>query len=127
MIDVYKRQTETQNKEKKTFKEICAENPVIKEKLSVRDILGRPNLEKDQPLLLKTIVGIAKYGSAADARRRTETIRSVKTLDQLTEELKKVGFNISRNGTYLRLLPKNSNTIEGRRHVTTVPVKLTRA
>lgn len=59
--------------------------------------------------------------------RRSESIQSVKTLDDLTAELKKVGFAISRSGTYLRLLPKNSSTIEGRRHVTTVPVKLSRA
>ena len=66
---------------KRKLEEICAENPDIKEKLSVRDIVRRPNLEKYQPLLLKTIVDIAMYGNAADAKRRTETIRSVKTLD----------------------------------------------
>ncbi|GBN03831.1 hypothetical protein AVEN_233030-1 [Araneus ventricosus] len=97
----------------------------IKRKLSLRDSVGRQSLNVDQPLLLKTIADIAIIRSAADAKRRSESIRSVKTLDDLTAELKKVGFTISR--TYLRLLPRNSSTIEGRRHFTTVPVKLSGA
>lgn len=112
---------------KRKLEDICHENPEIKKKLSLRDSVGRPSLENDQPLLLKTIVDIALFGSAADDRRRTESIRSVKTLDDLTQELHKIGFDISRSGTYLRLLPRKSNSTEGRRHVSTVPVKLTRA
>lgn len=112
---------------KRALEEICHENPDIKNKLSMRESVGRPSLEQDQPLLLKTIADIAIFGSAVDARRRTETIRSIKTLDELVLELKKIGFTISRSGTYLRLMPKNSTTVEGRRHVSTVPVKLSRA
>ncbi|KAG5893520.1 hypothetical protein JTB14_017230 [Gonioctena quinquepunctata] len=89
--------------------------------------LGRPSLENDQPSLLKTIADIALFGSAADDRRRTESIRSVKTLDELTQELRKIGFDISRGGTYLRLIPRQSNSAEGRTHVSTVPVELIRA
>ena len=76
---------------KSKLEEICAEYPDIKEKRFVRDIVGRLNPEKDQSLLFETIVDIAMYSSSADARRKTETIRSVKTLYELTEELKKVG------------------------------------
>ncbi|KAG5871558.1 hypothetical protein JTB14_012825 [Gonioctena quinquepunctata] len=53
-------------------------------------------LENDQPSLLKTIADIALFGSASDDRRRTESIRSVKTLNELTQELRKIGFDISR-------------------------------
>lgn len=38
-----------------------------------------------------------------------------------------MGYNISRSATYLRLLPKRHNSIEGTKHVTTVPVRLRRA
>lgn len=38
-----------------------------------------------------------------------------------------LGFNISRSGLYIRLLPRNCSTAEGKRHVKTVPVKLIRA
>ncbi|KAF2905782.1 hypothetical protein ILUMI_00394 [Ignelater luminosus] len=88
--------------------------------------MARP-LEEDQPQLPKTIVEIAMQGSAAEGRRRNEIIRSVKTLDEMTEELRKEGFNVSRNGDYIRLLPKRSASAEGKRHVVTVPVKLMNA
>lgn len=99
----------------------------MKKKLCVRDSVGRPGLQNDQPELIKTISEIAIFGSGADPRRRSEAMRSVKNLDELTNELKVLGFSISRSGTYLRLLPRNSATLEGRRHVTTVPVRLARA
>jgi len=41
--------------------------------------------------------------------------------------VKNCGFRISRSGLYVRLLPRRSDTQEGKRHVNTVPVKLTRA
>ncbi|KAG5878925.1 hypothetical protein JTB14_034434 [Gonioctena quinquepunctata] len=81
---------------KRKLEDICHENPEIKKRLSLRDSVGRPSLENDQPSLLKTIADIALFGSAADDRRRTESIRSVKTLDELTQELRKIGFDISR-------------------------------
>lgn len=37
------------------------------------------------------------------------------------------GFQISRSASYLRLLPRKSNSDEGKRHVQTVPVRLRRA
>lgn len=47
-------------------------------------------------------------------------------MNELTDELKKDGFDISRSGVYLRLLPKRINSIEGKKHVNTAPVKLVR-
>jgi len=38
-----------------------------------------------------------------------------------------LGYNISRSALYLRLLPRNCATTEGKRHTKTVPVKLLRA
>ena len=76
---------------------------------------------------MKTIVDIAILGSSADERRQTEVLRTAKTLDNLTEEMKKKGFNISRSGLYLRLIPRRADSIEAKKHVTTVPVKLMKA
>lgn len=45
-------------------------------------------------------------------------------MDDLHDELLNVGFKISRSGVYLRLLPRDAKTQEGKRHVKTVPVKL---
>jgi hypothetical protein len=78
-------------------------------------------------MLLKTIIDIAMYGSPAHEKRQSDIYRSIKTLDELTAELKQDGFEISRSGVYLRLLPKRSNSHEGKRHIVTVPVRLIRA
>ncbi|CAB0044792.1 unnamed protein product [Trichogramma brassicae] len=86
--------------------------------------LGRPRKEIEHPDLLKTISDIAIFNSAADERRQTEEIRTCSTLDELTAKLRENGFNLSRNAVYLRLLPKRSNTLEGMRHINTVPVRL---
>lgn len=67
------------------------------------------------------------HGASAADRRRSETVRSCKTLKELNAELNNMGFKISESGTYLRLLPRNSTTREGKLHVVTVPVKLCRA
>lgn len=114
---------------KRKLAEVTEEHPVVGQRLKkfCRQKIGRPRLEDDQPQLLKTIVDIVLCGAAADPRRRSEKLTSCKTLDDLHEALVEDGFCISRAATYLRLLPRNSATIEGRRHVNTVPVKLLKA
>ncbi|XP_039438893.2 uncharacterized protein LOC120420048 [Culex pipiens pallens] len=95
--------------------------------LSVRSNIGRPRLEEQQTDLLKAICDIAIYGSAAQDKRQFEAIRSIHTLDELKDALFHQGFKLSRSATYLRLLPRRSNTAEGGRHVNPVPVKLQKA
>jgi hypothetical protein len=46
-------------------------NPEIKTVLSIRNKPGKPRLEVDQPLLLKVIIDIAVYGSAAHENTHT--------------------------------------------------------
>lgn len=87
---------------------------------------GRKPIQYHQEGLLQTIADIAMFGASAEERRRCEVVRTCRTLDDLHKALVEKGYNISRSATYLRLLPKKSNSIEGRRHVTTVPVKLKR-
>ena len=88
---------------------------------------GRPPIEIEQPGLLEAIIEIARCGySTADSHRSSDIYRSIKTLNELQDALENQGFSLSRSGLYTRLLPKRSFSNEGRRHVTTVPVKLTR-
>lgn len=54
-------------------------------------------------------------------------IRCCKTLDDVHAKLIAYGYILSRSATYLRLIPRRFNSQEGKRHVKTVPVKLTRA
>lgn len=112
---------------KRKLEDVCLEHPDVANKLKIRSNPGRPSLEEDQPDILQTIMKIAIFGSSADERRRTETVTSCKNLDQLHEQLKTLGLQLSRSATYLRLLPQNSFSREGKRHVSTVPVKLIRA
>ena len=86
-------------------------------------IPGRPH-KHDNTELIEAICRIAIPGSAAHERRRNEVIRTVKSLDQLTEALNQEGYDLKRSSVYLHLLPKKSRTIEGKRHIHTAPVKL---
>ena len=51
-------------------------------------------------------------------------IRTVKLLDQLTEALNHEGYDLKHSTIYLHLLPKDSRTIEGKRHIRKAPAKL---
>lgn len=88
-----------------------------------RDSPGRPPLETDYPNLHRDVLEIATIGAAASDRRREETFRSVKTLDDLHHALAELGYQISRTALYHRLLPKGVSATEAKRHVKTVPVR----
>ncbi|CAF5175105.1 unnamed protein product, partial [Rotaria magnacalcarata] len=93
-------------------------HPEIAEEITsiIRHASGKPSLEESQCGLLVD----------ADSRRRTDAIQSCLTLDSLKEQLNVRGYQLSRTSTYYRLLPKNSRTIDGQRHVHTVPVRIRR-
>ena len=59
-------------------------------------------------------------------RRRTDILRTIKTLDDFCKELEKLGFIISRSATYLRLQAKNKNSNEAKRHKKCLPIRLLR-
>ncbi|XP_051165301.1 uncharacterized protein LOC127284060 [Leptopilina boulardi] len=89
---------------KETLNALRKENPDV-----IRESSGRPRLEDDQSELLKAIIDIATFDGAADSRRRTELVRSCKTLHDLHTELQAQGFKISQSGTTLEL----SGLLEG--------------
>jgi hypothetical protein len=66
------------------------------------------------------------HRSASHERTESDVYRNIKTLDELTEQLKLEGFEISRKGVCLRLLPRRSSSFEGQRHVSTISVKFIR-
>ena len=72
------------------------------------------------------IAKILITGSAAHGGQRSEVIRKVKTLDQLTAALCSEGFDLRRSSFYPQLISRNVCSIEGKRHVDTSPVKLLR-
>ena len=88
---------------------------------------GRPSLEDAYPQLHQAIAELATAGAGTDFRRRTDVLNACKTLDDLNAGLLKEGYVLSRQALYLRLIPRRSNTIKGKRHVGTVPVKIRKA
>ena len=126
--DDAKRSKKSRDDRKKREEAACEKDPGLRDLLKLkRKAAGRPRIEDDQPLLLESIINIAFHGSAAHEKRQSDVYRSIKTLDELTKQLNNDGFKIKRGAVYLRLLPKRSSSIEGKRHVKTVPVKLIRA
>lgn len=107
--------------------EVREKIPAAAEVLKKKKEPGRSRLEDEQPDLLQVITAIATVGSGAHLRRRDETMRCCRTLDDLTRELRNFGYEISRSATYLRLLPRFQNSREGKRHVQTAKVKLVKA
>ncbi|XP_034253671.1 uncharacterized protein LOC117652688 [Thrips palmi] len=125
--DDVKRAQKSRSKKKKKMEALCEEFPEIKAQLGQNPSAGRPSILSQQPELLKTIVEIAMFSSGAEERRRDERLNTCQTLDELTAELNRRGFEISRSGVYLHLLPRDPTTREGKRHVKTAPVRLVRA
>ena len=89
-----------------------------------RESLMKNKKNAENAELIAAISRIAISGSAAHERRRSEIIRTVETLDQLTDALNREGYTLKRSAVYLHLLPRNAKTRERKRHVTTAPVKL---
>ena len=110
-------------KERATLIKYNQQNP-NDESIILRKGRGRSAVKVWCPGLGAIMQDIVNRECAADGRRRTEAITYARSLDELTAELNKRGFELSRQTSYLRLMPRRPNSIHGRRHVHTVPVKL---
>ena len=115
---------DSRRRKKAKFEKIQA---MLPDQKIVKDKPGPWPIEATQPELLKTIADIVTSQSAADDKRRCSVLYTCRTLDDLHEALQERGFSLSRSSTYNRLVPKRLNSMEGKRHVTTVPVKLAKA
>lgn len=96
-LTILRNNRERQRRKRENERKVFQENPELAAKLRKRGKTGRPAIIEDQPDLLKAIVDIATHGAAADDRRRSETLRSIKTLDELTTELKSQGYEVIQN------------------------------
>ena len=70
-----KSKNKSREKKKVLLEKVCTEHPEIKNALKIRERTGRPALEVEQPLLLKTIIDIAVHGSAAHEKRQSDVYR----------------------------------------------------
>lgn len=109
------------------IKEVIATIPEAAEILKQKSSPGRWRIEDTQPDFLRTIIEIVTHGCGADDRRRTEMIRTCKTLDDVLAQLKIENYKVSRSALYLRFIPRRADSSQGKKHVKTVPVKLIKA
>ncbi|CAF1447480.1 unnamed protein product [Rotaria magnacalcarata] len=123
-------QAKHRNNKQLTLKRLIEKHPNVAQEysFSLYDQARQPRVEqRAQSALLSVIVEIASRGAAADSTRNSNLISPCMALDDLSERLKLRGFVLSRSTTYLRLLPRLSNSTEGKRHVQTVPARLIKA
>ena len=113
-------------KKRKAEEALLRENPEVAKSLKIRDGVGRPRVEVDQPGLLHDILKIATIGAACGDKRRDDIFRTVKTLDDLKSAIDALGYTVSRQALYLRLLPRDAKSLHGQKHVKAVNVKLVR-
>ena len=96
------RSRKTRFEKRERIEKVCAENEATTSELKGfnRKVTGRPRKEVDQPELLSTIVQVVEASTAAHSE-----------LD-LHSELIRLGYNLSRSATYLRLLSRRSDSRE---------------
>ena len=104
-----------------------SEANATKLKSVMREGPGRPPLEDSYVDLHRAIVTIAGGLAGADGKRRTDILDGCQSLDDLRAALLKEGYQLCRSALYLRLVPRRSNSTEGKKHIRTVPVKIRRA
>eukprot|EP00731_Ephydatia_muelleri_P025821 Em0017g904a len=76
---------------------------------------------------LVTKLAASEVAEIRVTKRKAKRGEQAEFVVHVDEQLNDDGFNIHRGGVYHRLIPKRSSSLEGKRHVTTVPVKLIRA
>ena len=119
-------QQKKRSKVTKVLKNIMEINPQLVKSVKPQDGVGRPRLEtrEENMGLHEAILSIVVPESSADDRRRCEVYNSCRTLDNLKEKLESIGFHLTRTSLYYRLIPANIHHRDGKRHHSTVPVKL---
>ena len=123
------RQREQRMEEKEVRMKLAAESEENAKRLKkfTRDQPGRPPVEDTYPDLHEVLVALASAGPGADRRRRTEILNACHSLDDLRAALLKEGYILSQQALYHRLIPRRTDSLKGKRHVWTVPVKIQKA
>ena len=136
--DIKERQPKRLKTNMKTRSKFRKKQNELKAQLGIlRPGPGRPRVEDIVPEIPQLLLKIIKHKCVADPRRRSEILRNLGTISQVTEnlnaelqkipELKMKGFSVSRSTTYIRFMPRLANSYEGRRHPHCPPVRSVRA
>ena len=74
----------------------------------MRENVGGPRLETDQPGLLEAIIDLVQNTTAADDKRRSEILRTTRTLVELHPALLELGFILCKTSLYYRYVIMSS-------------------
>ena len=105
----HKRQQKLRKNQKRTIQAIAEQTGA---KLSKKWQEDEKHVDNEE--LIVAISQIAISASPDHERRPSKIIGTVKTLDQLAKALTREGYNLKKSSVYLRLLPKNGRTREGK-------------
>ena len=119
-----KAQIKAREKKAKKINALLAECDKSPEEIT-RNKAGRPRLEETGLQgLAEAIYKIVVPDGAADERRRTETVNTLRTVDNLRVALAVQGYHLSKTALYYRLLPANISHVDGKRPFSSVNVRL---
>ena len=104
LVSKAKWQKENRGKKNEIIAKLSKTSPVALKSLKpfMRGKVGRPSLEADQPGIVEAILDLVQATTATDARRRSEILRTTRTLDDLHTALQSLGYTLSRTATYYR-------------------------
>ena len=68
----------------------------------MRENVGGPRLETDQPGLLEAIIDLVQHSTGADDKRRSEILRTTRTLVELHPALLELGYILCKTSLYYR-------------------------
>lgn len=97
-------QKQYRGKKNEMISKLSKTSPVALKSLKpfMREKVGRPSLDCDQPGIVEAILDLVQCTTATDAKRRSEILRTTRTLDDLHTALQSLGFTLSRSATYYR-------------------------
>ena len=129
-ISDVKAQAKLREKKASVLQQLQKDHPTAASSLQTLAVskgnIGRPRLENKMVDLHEAILSIVMPEAGADEKRRTEMLHTTKTLDDLRTILSSKGYNLSRTALYYRLVPANTRHIDGKRHFSSVKVKICR-
>lgn len=130
-------------RKKQSVETICSIDPEVAAELSKHYKPATLRVQRDNtcPDLIQTLEEIARIGRAADTNHRLINVQPCTSLDELRSKIKERGYEIRRSSSFYRyervtsfspprilsrLIPSGIFTQDGKRHVTSGPVRLRR-
>ncbi|CAF0952093.1 unnamed protein product [Adineta ricciae] len=113
-------------RKKRCVEALCAADPEVAATFLnfYKPATIRAQIDNICPDLIQTIEEIARVGGAIEVNPRLLNVTPCTSLDNLRVKVKERGFEIRRSSTFYRLIPSGMFSDDGKRHLTSEPVRL---